>query len=109
MSGDLIVRNATLPDGRTRVSILARKGRIAEIGTVPAVITSFLVAFFPIMVNVSAGIAAIEPEIRDVLQGHYETSRGGWRNNTARTLSGSSAWTSTRWIIPRASWVTGPR
>jgi NitT/TauT family transport system permease protein len=37
------------------------------IGTVPAVITSFLVAFFPIMVNVSAGIAAIEPEIRDVL------------------------------------------
>ena len=31
---DLIIRNATLPDERTRVSILARKGRIAEIGTV---------------------------------------------------------------------------
>jgi cytosine/creatinine deaminase len=37
MSGDLIVRNATLPDGRTRVSILCRKGRIADIGTVPAI------------------------------------------------------------------------
>lgn len=38
------------------------------IGTVPAIITSFLVAFFPIMVNVSAGIAAVEPELRDVLR-----------------------------------------
>ena len=37
MASDLIIRNATLPDGRTRVSILARKGRIAEIGNVPAV------------------------------------------------------------------------
>ncbi len=35
--GDLIIRNATLPDGRTRVSILTRKGRIAEIGTVPKI------------------------------------------------------------------------
>ncbi len=34
---DLIIRNATLPDGRTRVSILARNGRIAEIGTVSAI------------------------------------------------------------------------
>lgn len=38
------------------------------IGTVPAIITSFLMAFFPIMVNVSAGIAAVEPELRDVLR-----------------------------------------
>ena len=37
MTSDLIIRNANLPDGRTRVSILARKGRIAEIGTVPAI------------------------------------------------------------------------
>jgi cytosine deaminase len=36
MSNDLIVRNAALPDRRTRVSILCHKGRIAEIGTVPA-------------------------------------------------------------------------
>ncbi len=35
--GDLIIRNATLQDGRTRVSVLARKGRIAEIGTVPKI------------------------------------------------------------------------
>jgi len=34
---DLIIRNATLPDERTRVSILARKGRIAEIGTIPKI------------------------------------------------------------------------
>jgi cytosine deaminase len=34
---DLVIRNATLPDGRTRVSILARNGRIAEIGTVSAI------------------------------------------------------------------------
>lgn len=38
------------------------------IGTVPAIITSFLIAFFPIMVNVAAGIAAVEPELRDVLR-----------------------------------------
>jgi cytosine deaminase len=37
MTSDLIIRNANLPDGRTRVSILARKGRIADIGTVPAI------------------------------------------------------------------------
>ena len=38
------------------------------IGTVPAVITSFLIAFFPIAVNVSTGIATVEPELRDVLR-----------------------------------------
>src|SRR5262245_16131960 len=37
MSDDLIIRNATLPDGRTSVSILNRNGRIAEIGSVPAI------------------------------------------------------------------------
>src|SRR5262245_42611487 len=37
MSNDLIIRNATLPDRRTRMSILCQKGRIAEIGTVPAI------------------------------------------------------------------------
>lgn len=38
------------------------------IGTVPAVLTSFLIAFFPIAVNVSTGIATVEPELRDVLR-----------------------------------------
>ncbi len=38
------------------------------IGTIPAIITSFLIAFFPIMVNVSAGVASVEPELRDVLR-----------------------------------------
>lgn len=37
MTSDLIVRNATLPDGRTGQSILCRSGRIAEIGAVPAI------------------------------------------------------------------------
>jgi NitT/TauT family transport system permease protein len=38
------------------------------IGTVPAVITAFLTAFFPIAVNVAAGIATTEPELQDVLR-----------------------------------------
>ena len=38
------------------------------IGSVPAILTAFLIAFFPIMVNVSAGIATVEPELRDVLR-----------------------------------------
>jgi len=38
------------------------------IGTTPAIITSFLIAFFPIAVNVSTGIATVEPELRDVLR-----------------------------------------
>jgi NitT/TauT family transport system permease protein len=38
------------------------------IGTVPAVITAFLISFFPILVNVATGIATLEPEMRDVLR-----------------------------------------
>jgi NitT/TauT family transport system permease protein len=38
------------------------------IGTVPAIITAFLLAFFPILVNVATGIATMEPELRDVLR-----------------------------------------
>src|SRR5215468_4635477 len=38
------------------------------IGTVPAIITAFLIAFFPILVNVAAGIATVEPELNDVLR-----------------------------------------
>ena len=38
------------------------------VGTVPAILTSFLIAFFPIAVNVSTGIATVEPELRDVLR-----------------------------------------
>jgi NitT/TauT family transport system permease protein len=38
------------------------------IGTAPAVITAFLVAFFPISVNVATGIATTEPELEDVLR-----------------------------------------
>src|SRR5437588_7770714 len=38
------------------------------IGTVPAVITAFLTAFFPIVVNVATGIATLEPELADWLR-----------------------------------------
>jgi NitT/TauT family transport system permease protein len=38
------------------------------IGTVPAIITAFLISFFPILVNVATGIATVEPELRDVLR-----------------------------------------
>ncbi len=38
------------------------------IGTTPAIITAFLVAFFPISVNVATGIATTEPELEDVLR-----------------------------------------
>ena len=39
------------------------------IGFVPAVLTAFLISFFPIVVNVATGLATIEPELEDVLQG----------------------------------------
>ncbi|SDT56413.1 ABC transporter permease [Bradyrhizobium canariense] len=38
------------------------------IGTVPAILTAFLLSFFPIVVNVAAGIATTEPELVDVLR-----------------------------------------
>ena len=38
------------------------------IGTVPAVLTAFLLAFFPVAVNVALGLATLEAELRDVLR-----------------------------------------
>ena len=38
------------------------------IGTVPAIITAFLISFFPIVVNVATGLATTEPELEDVLR-----------------------------------------
>jgi len=38
------------------------------IGTIPAILTAFLISFFPIVVNVATGIATTEPELRDVLR-----------------------------------------
>lgn len=45
------------------------------IGTVPAIITAFLLSFFPILVNVATGIATVEPELRDVLRALGATQR----------------------------------
>ena len=38
------------------------------IGSVPAIITAFLISFFPIVVNVATGLATTEPEMEDVLR-----------------------------------------
>lgn len=37
-------------------------------GWIPAVLTAFLISFFPIVVNVATGLATIEPEMEDVLR-----------------------------------------
>ena len=38
------------------------------IGIGPAMLTAFLIAFFPIMVNIATGLATLEPELEDVLR-----------------------------------------
>jgi NitT/TauT family transport system permease protein len=34
----------------------------------PAILTAFLISFFPIMVNITTGLATLEPELEDVLR-----------------------------------------
>ncbi len=38
------------------------------VGWLPAVLTAFMISFFPIVVNVATGLATIEPETEDVLK-----------------------------------------
>jgi NitT/TauT family transport system permease protein len=38
------------------------------VGALPAVITAFVLSFFPIVVNVATGFATMEPELMDVLR-----------------------------------------
>ena len=38
------------------------------IGIGPAILTAFLICFFPIMVNIATGLATLEPELEDVLR-----------------------------------------
>jgi NitT/TauT family transport system permease protein len=38
------------------------------IGTLPAIITAFVISFFPIVVNVATGLVSVEPEMKDVLR-----------------------------------------
>lgn len=38
------------------------------IGVGPAVLTAFLISFFPITVNIATGLATLEPELEDVLR-----------------------------------------
>jgi NitT/TauT family transport system permease protein len=45
------------------------------VGTVPAVLTAFMVSFFPIAVNVATGLATIEPELLDVMRSLGATKR----------------------------------
>ncbi len=45
------------------------------VGTVPAILTAFLISFFPIVVNVATGLATLEPELQDVLRSLGATKR----------------------------------
>ncbi len=38
------------------------------IGIGPAILTAFLISFFPIMVNIATGLATLEPDLEDVLR-----------------------------------------
>ncbi len=38
------------------------------IGAGPAILTAFLISFFPIMVNIATGLATLEPELEDVMR-----------------------------------------
>jgi NitT/TauT family transport system permease protein len=38
------------------------------LGELPAIITAFLISFFPIVVNVATGLATTEPELEDVMR-----------------------------------------
>jgi len=38
------------------------------IGAGPAILTAFLISFFPIMVNIATGLATLEPELEDALR-----------------------------------------
>ena len=38
------------------------------LGEIPAILTAFLISFFPIAVNVATGLATTEPELEDVLR-----------------------------------------
>ena len=38
------------------------------IGEIPAILTAFLISFFPIVVNVATGLSTIEPELEDVMR-----------------------------------------
>jgi NitT/TauT family transport system permease protein len=38
------------------------------IGAGPAILTAFLISFFPITVNIATGLATLEPELEDVLR-----------------------------------------
>lgn len=45
------------------------------LGLIPAVVTAFLLAFFPIAVNVAVGLETVETEMRDVLR---SLGASGW-------------------------------
>ena len=45
------------------------------VGTAPAVMTAFMLSFFPVVVNVATGFATIEPELIDVLRSLGATRR----------------------------------
>ena len=91
-------------------------------GTVPAILTAMIICIFPIVVNVSTGIATVEPELEDVMrstQGVDPTARSSWNVGLPRsmpyffaslkvaiTLSASWAPSSPRPSPPTRGWAT---
>jgi len=55
-----VILKAALPEIFTGMRI--------GIGVGPAILTAFLISFFPIMVNIATGLATLEPELEDVLR-----------------------------------------
>jgi len=54
------------------------------IGIGPAILTAFLISFFPIMVNIATGLATLEPELEDVLRRLGSPSAGtSWSSGPA--------------------------
>jgi NitT/TauT family transport system permease protein len=57
------------------------------IGFLPAVLTAFLISFFPIVVNVATGLATTEPELEDVMRAlHASKLEILWNVGLPRTM-----------------------
>lgn len=56
-------------------------------GTLPAILTSFVICIFPVVVNVATGLATTEPELEDVLKSLGATRREVlWNVGLPRTM-----------------------
>ena len=73
ISGSATVRDALYPllvafNSIPKAAVVPLLVMWFGIGAVPAVLTAFLLAFFPVAVNVAVGLATLEAELSDVLR-----------------------------------------